>query len=122
MTLIPVEFLSDNSDEKIYARIKRFDGKFYNLNNKLFGDDSTSLIPLVRGKGLDKSISNITLDVEETEFLPGYYIIYFHDDHDILDIESFEIYPKFPTVDEIANRIMSCKIGNKTLRECLLKL
>jgi hypothetical protein len=123
MSMLPIEFLSNNLNEQISITIKRFDRKFYDINGRSFKEESPKPIPLERLTGLHKYIMEIILDVEESEFIPGDYSVYYHDSFgNIVDLSSFKIVQKpevYPTTTDIAIRVLSSTVGNKNLRDSL---
>lgn len=67
------------ADEPVYARIKRFDGLFYNTFSQTFENDPNANFDLVPGEGLDKNIWSAEIPVEITEeFPPGRYTVYYY--------------------------------------------
>jgi hypothetical protein len=120
MPIVPIEFLSNDLAGDVYAMVRRFDSKFYDIDSKTFKSPPSvdAAVPLKRGSGSYQYLMSADVDIKDSELVAGYYSVYFVDKNGrILDFSSFEIPKKIDT--DVAVRVMGSTVGNKTLRDSL---
>lgn len=116
MKIFEVECVGET---QIHARIKRFDGLYYNVSTKKFENNPNLKFKLMRGNGLDLFVWKPENPIEKTleDFPFGNYIIYYYNDLKVCNYVYVDI-----NEENVAMRIAGIRTVDGDLRTTLNKL
>lgn len=130
--VLTIECLVNCLSDAVTARIKRFDGLFFDPASETFkplayfSTPTSCLIQLTLGTNLDQWLASVNISLNTAQFVDGDYVIYFYDQAlKCFDGSKISIYAgdsHNPNPTDIALRMMNAQAGKGTFRDAAIKI